>query len=75
SKDFIKLVLIALLIASPIAWYCMHAWLNNFAYRVTVSWWIFAGTGIVTTGIACITVGFQAIRSATANPVNSIRTE
>jgi len=53
----------------------MHTWLNNFAYRVPVSWWIFAGTGLVTTAIAFITVGFQAIKSAMANPVNSIRAE
>jgi putative ABC transport system permease protein len=75
SKDFLQLVFIALLIASPLAWYCMQSWLNNFAYRVPVSWWIFAATGLLTIGIAFITVGFQAIKSAMANPVNSIRAE
>ena len=75
SKDFIKLVVLSLLIASPVAWYCMHVWLNDFAYRVNISWWIFAGTAVATTGIAFITVGFQAVKSAMANPVTSIRAE
>ena len=75
SREFVTLVLIASAIAFPVAWYCMHTWLNNFAYRVPVSWWIFAGTRLVTTGIAVITVGFQVIKSAMANPVNSIRAE
>ena len=75
SKDFVKLVIISLLIASPLAYYCMHRWLNDFAYRVSISWWIFAGTALVTTGVALLTVGWQAIRSAMANPINSIRTE
>jgi len=75
SKDFVKLVIISLLIASPLAYYCMHRWLNDFAYRVSISWWIFAGTALVTTGVALLTVGLQAIRSAMANPINSIRTE
>ena len=75
SKDFIKLVIIALLIASPLAWYCMTRWLTDFAYRINISWWIFGATAIVTTAIALVTVGAQAIRSALTNPVNSMRTE
>lgn len=75
SKDFIKLVLIAILIASPIAWWTMNKWLQNFAYRIHLSWWIFAGAGALAILIALITVSFQAIRAAVANPVESLRTE
>jgi putative ABC transport system permease protein len=75
SKDFIKLVAIAFLIASPIAWYFMHQWLQDFAYRTTIGVWIFVAAAIVTIAIALITVSFQAIRAATANPVKSLRTE
>jgi len=69
------LVFISLLIASPLAWYCLHAWLNNFACRVPVTPWIFCRRGAGNNSIAVITVGFQAIKSAMANPVNSIRAE
>jgi putative ABC transport system permease protein len=75
SKDFIKLVLISLLIASPVAWYFMNKWLQDFAYRINISWWIFAVTAIIALSIAFITVSFQAIKAAIANPVKSLRTE
>jgi putative ABC transport system permease protein len=75
SKDFIKLVLIALLIASPIAWFGMHKWLEGFAYRINIDWWIFILAGALAILIALLTVSFQAIRAAIANPVKSLRTE
>lgn len=75
SKDFVKLVLLAFLIATPIAWWFMNKWLQDFAYRVDLSWWIFAVTGIVAMLIALITLSFQAIRAAIANPVDSLKTE
>ena len=75
SKDFAKLVLIASLIAFPIAWWAMHTWLQGFAYRINISWWIFVIAGLTATLIALITVSFQAIKAAVANPVKSLRTE
>jgi putative ABC transport system permease protein len=75
SKDFIKLVLIAFLIASPVAWYIMHNWLNDFAYRINISWWIFIAAGLLAVAIALTTISFQAIKAAIANPVKSLRTE
>jgi len=75
SKDFLKLVIIALLVASPIAWYFMDKWLQDYAYRIDIGWWVFAVTGIVAVLIAFATVSFQAIKAAMANPVKSLRTE
>ncbi|HEV7781895.1 MAG TPA: ABC transporter permease [Chitinophagaceae bacterium] len=75
SKDFLKLVLIALVIASPIAWYLMNKWLQDFAYRIHMSWWIFIAAGLVALLIALVTVSFQAIKAAISNPVKSLRTE
>jgi len=75
SKDFAKLILIASLIAFPLAWWAMHKWLQSFAYRITISWWIFIVAGITALLIALLTVSFQAIRAAIANPVKSLRTE
>ncbi|HTS44754.1 MAG TPA: ABC transporter permease [Puia sp.] len=75
SKDFLKLVLLAFVIATPVAWYAMNGWLRNFAYRININWWIFAGAGIAALLIALITVSFQAIKAAIANPVKSLRTE
>ena len=75
SKDFLKLVLVSFFIASPIAWWMMHSWLNNYPYRVNISWWIFALTGLISILIASITVSYQAIKTALANPVNSLRNE
>ncbi len=75
SKDFIKLVLLAIIIASPVAWYIMHLWLQDFAYRVEISWWIFASAGLLSLIIAFLVIGFQTTRSAIANPTKSLRTE
>ena len=75
SKDFLKLVILSILIASPIAYYFMDKWLQDFAYRIDISWWIFALAGIVAIVIALLTVSYQAIRAALANPVKSLRTE
>lgn len=75
SRDFVKLVLIAVVIASPIAWWAMNRWLEDFAYRIDIKWWMFAGAGLATVTIAMLTVGWQAIRAATANPVDSLRDE
>jgi putative ABC transport system permease protein len=75
SKDFLKLVGIAAIIAFPIAWYAMYNWLTDFAYRISIQWWIFLAAGILASAVALITIGFQAIRAATAPPVKSLRTE
>jgi len=75
SKDFIKLVIIALVIATPIAWLILHHWLQDFAYHIGISWWIFALSGIVAIAIALATISFQAVKAATANPVKSLRSE
>jgi ABC-type antimicrobial peptide transport system permease subunit len=75
SKDFIKLVAISIVIASPIAWWAMHQWLQNYEYRISISWWIFLVAGITAIIIALITISFQSIKAAIANPVKSLRTE
>ncbi|HEX5154412.1 MAG TPA: ABC transporter permease [Parafilimonas sp.] len=75
SKDFLKLVLISFLIASPVAWWIMSEWLQSYSYRVNISMWVFIMAGCMSAGIAFITVSFQAIKAAVANPVKSLRTE
>ena len=75
SRDFIILVIISFLIAVPVSYYFMHSWLENYSYRTTISWWIFAAVGTGSLLIAIIVVNFQAIRAAIANPVKSLRTE
>jgi len=75
SKEFLKLVLIAFIIAVPIAWFAMNKWLQDFAYRTEMSWWIFAIAGIIAFLIALLTVSIQAIKAAMANPVKSLRSE
>lgn len=75
SKDFIKLVFIACLIAFPLSWWVMNKWLQSFAYRIQISWWIFLAAGSIALVIAVITVSFQAIKAAVANPVDSLRSE
>jgi len=75
SKDFALLVVIALFIASPIAWYFMSRWLQGFAYHIDITLWVFILAGMAATLIALITVSFQAIKAALANPVKSLRTE
>ncbi|HZH54252.1 MAG TPA: ABC transporter permease [Sphingobacteriaceae bacterium] len=73
SKDFVKLVCIAILIASPVAWWAMNHWLDDFAYRIEIQWWMFATAGLLAVVIALLTVATQAIRAAVANPVESLR--
>lgn len=75
TKDFLKPVLIAVIIASPIAWYAMNRWLQDFAYRITIEWWVFVVAGLIAILIAMFTIGFQAIKAAVTNPVKSLRTE
>ena len=75
SKDFLKLVGIASLIAFPVAWWVMHQWLQDFAYRISISWWVFVVAGIIALLIAILTISYQAIKAAIANPVKSLRTE
>jgi ABC-type antimicrobial peptide transport system permease subunit len=75
SKDFLKLVVIAIILASPVAYYLMNKWLQDFAYKVNISWWIFIVAGALALLIALLTVSFQAIKAAIANPVKSLRTE
>ncbi len=75
NKDFIKWVAIAFVVATPIAWFAMHKWLENFAYKTTLSWWIFALSGVMALGIALLTVSWQSWRAATRNPVESLRYE
>jgi putative ABC transport system permease protein len=75
SKDFLKLVVISLVIASPLAWYFMHKWLQDYAYRIDISWAVFALTGAAAVLIALVTVAVQGVKAAGSNPVNSLRTE
>jgi len=75
SKDFMVLVIIAMVIASPIAWFAMNKWLENFAYRVSISWWVFAAAGVMALLIAFVTLSFQSIRAALGNPVKALRSE
>jgi putative ABC transport system permease protein len=75
SKDFLKLVLIAVVIASPLAWWGMNKWLQNFAYQTSIGWQVFVITTLIALFIAFATISFQAIRSALANPVKNLRTE
>ncbi|MBD0332011.1 MAG: FtsX-like permease family protein, partial [Chitinophagaceae bacterium] len=75
SKSFVRLILIASAIAFPVAWWAMNKWLEDFPYRITISWWVFAIAAIAAVIIALITVSFQTIRAAISNPVNSLRTE
>ena len=75
SKDFLRLVLISIVIATPIAWWAMNKWLQNFAYKIDISWWMFGLAGLLAIAIALFTVSFQAIRAAVSNPVKSLRTE
>jgi putative ABC transport system permease protein len=75
TKDFIRLVLIAIVIASPLAWFVMQRWLNNFAYHINVEWWVFILAGLIVTVIALLTVSFQSAKAALMNPVQALRSE
>jgi ABC-type antimicrobial peptide transport system permease subunit len=75
SREFIILIIIAFVIATPVAWYYMHNWLQYYVYRISISWWLFAAGGLAAIVIALATISFQAIKAARANPVKSLRTE
>ena len=75
SRDFFKLVALSFAIASPIAWWAMHTWLAGYSYRVSIQWWVFALAGLAAMGITLLTVGFQAVKAANANPVKALRSE
>ena len=75
TANFLWPVALAIVIATPVAWYCMHAWLQDFVYRVSVPWWIFGLAGLGAIGIALLTVGYQAVRAALTNPVEKLRGE
>ncbi|HYC28735.1 MAG TPA: FtsX-like permease family protein, partial [Chitinophagaceae bacterium] len=75
SKDFMLLVIIAIVVASPLAWYAASKWLQDFAYRINIEWWVFVIAGVVALGIALMTISVQAIKAALSNPVKSLRTE
>ncbi|HNP22258.1 MAG: ABC transporter permease [Chitinophagaceae bacterium] len=75
SKDFLKLVIIAAVIAFPVSWWAMHSWLQDFAYRISIDWWVFAVAAFAALFIALATISFQAVKAALANPVKSLRTE
>ena len=75
SKEFMILVCIAIMIASPVAWWTMNKWLEDFAYRISIGWWMFVFAGLTALFIALVTVSFQAVKAAVANPVKSLRTE
>ncbi|WP_373399376.1 hypothetical protein V8V91_06505 [Algoriphagus halophilus] len=75
SKDFVALIMVSIIIAVPIAWYFANNWLQSYAYQTDLSWWIFAGSGVLLIVISLITVGYQAFKAASANPVNSLRSE
>ena len=75
SREYIIWVNISIIIACPIAWYVMHKWLQNFAYRINMSWWVFALAGVVALIIALLTVSWQSYRAASKNPVEALRYE
>jgi len=75
SKDFMVLVIIASLVAFPIAWWALNRWLQDFAYRISIEWWVFIAASLAALLIALVTVSIQAIKAAIANPVTSLRTE
>lgn len=75
TRDFLRLVLLAVVIASPLAWFLMHNWLQDFAYRITIQWWMFALPGLLAVVLALLTISFQSAKAALMNPVKSLRSE
>ena len=75
STDFLKLVIISFILASPLAWYAMNKWLQNYNYHINIEWWVFAAAGFLSVIIAIITVSYQSIKAAIANPTKSLRSE
>ena len=75
SKDFLKLVVLAIIIATPLAWYAMDRWLTNFAFHIAIEWWVFILAGFIAVVIALLTVSYQSVRAALVNPVQSLKSE
>ena len=75
SKEFLTLVIISIIIASPVAWYAMFTWLKSYPYHISIQWWVFVMAGLLSIFIALFTVSFQAIKAAVSNPVKSLRSE
>jgi ABC-type antimicrobial peptide transport system permease subunit len=75
AKDFLKLVVLAIAIGSPIVWYLMERWLANYEYRIDMPWWAFGAGGVLAIGIALFTLSFESIKAASANPVKSLQSE
>ena len=75
SKEFLKLVLIACIIAFPVAWWAMHTWLQSFAYRISISWWVFVLAAFAAIVLTLLTVSYQAIKAALMNPMKSLKAE
>ena len=75
SKDFLQLIVLSTIIAAPLAWWSMNAWLQDFVYRIEINWWVFVVVGLVAILIAFVTIGTQSLKAALANPVESIKSE
>jgi putative ABC transport system permease protein len=75
TRDFVKLVIVAIVIATPLAWWAMNTWLQDFAYRVNIPWWAFVATGLLLVIVAVCTIGLQSVKAATMNPVKSLRND
>ena len=75
SQDFLKLVVVAIVLSSPVAWYAMNRWLQDYAYKIDIEWWVFALSGLLAVGVALLTISFQSIKAALMNPVKSLRSE
>jgi putative ABC transport system permease protein len=75
SRDFVKLVLVSVIVASPVAWYFMNKWLESFSYRISIAWWMFAVAAVLAVALALLTVSFQAVKAAISNPVKNLRIE
>jgi putative ABC transport system permease protein len=75
SRDFLKPVAVAIALASPVAWYAMHKWLEDFAYRTAIGWWVFVVAGLSAVLIALLTVSYQSVKAALINPVDSLKSE
>jgi putative ABC transport system permease protein len=75
SKDFVKLVIVSIVIATPVAWWAVSTWLTDFAYRIDIEWWVFVTAGLMAIAVALLTISFQSIKAAMTNPVKSLRAE
>lgn len=75
SKDFIKLVLVAIVLATPVTWYAMNQWLEGFAYKATIGWWVYLSAGMLAVIVAMVTISSQAVRAALVDPVKSLKSE